>query len=433
MSAPLSLPKPPSEKISLATHSTFWICALAVVVFSVWASFTTLDIVSHAGGEVIPSSQVKVVQHLEGGIVREVKVVEGQKVDADQPLVIMEPTVSGAEVAELKVRQTALETDIAQFEALASGASEPVFSDALKAEHPELVQQALDRFRTRLEKHRNAVSKQKQVVIQRRQEIDAIAQRITGGGKSLALVEEQIRMSEELLRKNLVNRFKHLDLLKEGRSLRGEVEADRAALAHAKSALVEAEAELASIQSTFADEVQRALEESRLNARELAQRIKKYEDSLDRTTVRSPVKGVVKTLYVATVGGVVKPGEPVAEVVPLGDSLIVEAKLRTQDIGYVSVGQQAKIKLASSDGARFAALIGTVSEVSPDTLISKDGVPFYRVKITLSADHFENGTLHYALFPGMQVAVSIRTGTRTVMQYILDPLRYRLGNAFQER
>lgn len=429
----LRLPKPPSEKISLATHSTFWLCALAVIVFSLWAHFTTLDIVSHAVGEVIPSSQVKTVQHLEGGIVREIKVIEGQKVEAEQPLVVMEPTVSGAEVAELRVRQTALETDIAQFEALASGATEPVFSDALKDSHPELVSQAIDRFRTRLEKFQNTVSKQKQVIIQRRQEISAITQRIAGGEKSLALVEEQIGMSEQLLKKNLVNRFRHLDLLKEGRQLRGAVETDRAELERAKSTLVGAEAELASIQSTFADEVQRLLEESRLNARELDQRLKKYQDSLERTVIRSPVNGVVKTLHVVTVGGVLKPGEPVADIVPLGDTLIVEAKLRTQDIGYVMVGQQASIKLASSDAVRFGALIGTVTEVSPDTLVNKDGQPFYRVRITLDRAYFEHGSMRYALFPGMQVAVSIRTGVRTVMQYILDPLIYRLGNAFQER
>ena len=423
----------PSEKISLATHATFWVSALSVLVFALWAWFSTLDIVSHAGGEVIPSSQVKTVQHLEGGIVREIKVVEGQKIDADQPLVVMEPTVSGAEVAELRVRQTQFETDIAQFEALAAGADAPTFADSLIAAHPDLVRQAQTRFETRLEKHRNAVRKQEQAVIQRGQEIAEITQRIVGGGKSLELVEEQIRMSEELLRKNLVNRFRHLDLLKEGRELQGAVDTDRAGLARAKSALSEAQAELASIQSTFADEVQRTLGEARLGHRELQQRLRKFEDSLDRTVVRSPVKGVVKSLHVVTVGGVLKPGEPVAEIVPLGDTLIVEAKLPTQDIGYVAVGQKAGIKLASSDAVRFGVLIGAVTEVSPDTLINADGVPFYRVRITLGQDYFENGKLRYALFPGMQVAVSIQTGTRTVMQYILDPLLYRMGNAFQER
>lgn len=419
--------------VSLMTHSTFWVSALAVIAFGVWAAVSTLDIVANAAGEVIPSSQVKTVQHLEGGIVREITVLEGQTVEAGQPLVVLEPTVSSAEVAEFRIRLRALETDIAQFEALAAGAAEPAFSDKLMAEHPTLAAQARDRFRTRLTKHNNDVAKQEQTIEQRRQQIAEIAQRITGSEKSLALVDEQIGMSEQLLAKNLVNRFKHLDLLKEGRTLKSQVESDRAQLVRARSVLDEAEAELDRIRSNFADEVQQSLEESRLNFREFTQRVRKFEDSLERTVVRSPVDGVVKTLNVVTVGGVLKPGESVADIVPLGDKLIVEAKLKTRDIGYVAVGQPAVIKLASSDAVRFGKLDGTVAEVSPDTLISDDGEPFYRVRIELPRAYFENAGERYALFPGMQVAASILTGERTVLNYILDPLLYRMGGAFQER
>jgi len=149
--------------------------------------------------------------------------------------------------------------------------------------------------------------------------------------------------------------------------------------------------------------------------------------------VRSPVQGIVKTLHVVTIGGVLGPGDKVAEVVPIDDRLIVEAKLKTQDIGYVAVGQQAVVRLASSDAVRFGKLAGAVAEVSPDTLIDDDGRPFYRVRIELPQDHFEKGGQRYALFPGMQVSASIMTGERTVMDYILDPLLYRMSNAFQER
>jgi len=433
MSAGADMPTSRPGGVPALTHATFWISALAVVAFGLWAHFSTLDIVSHAAGEVIPSSQVKTVQHLEGGIVRGIKVVEGQKVSAGQPLVELEPTVSGAEVAELRIRLRALETDIAQFEALAAGAQQPMFSDALLSAHPELARQARDRFDTRLAKHDNDLAKQQQSVVQRRQQIAEIEGRIAGGEKGLALVDEQIAMSEQLLKKSLINRFKHLDLLKEGRALRNQVEGDRAQLVRARSALDEAEAELQRIRATFADEVQQSLEEARLQSRELRERVRKFEDSLERTVVRSPVDGVVKTLSVVTVGGVLKPGQGVADIVPLGDRLIVEAKLKTQDIGYVAVGQRAVIKLASSDAVRFGQLDGTVTEVSPDTLISDDGVPFYRVRIELPRDYFEKAGERYALFPGMQVATSILTGERTVMGYILDPLLHRMGGAFQER
>ena len=221
--------------------------------------------------------------------------------------------------------------------------------------------------------------------------------------------------------------------MREGSTLRTQVQNDRSQLSRAETALAEAQAELAQIRSAFADDVQKSLEETRLRYRELTERVRKFEDSLERTVVRSPVQGIVKTLHVVTIGGVLGPGDKVAEVVPIDDRLIVETKLKTQDIGYVAVGQQAVVRLASSDAVRFGKLAGAVAEVSPDTLIDDDGRPFYRVRIELPQDHFEKGGQRYALFPGMQVSASIMTGERTVMDYILDPLLYRMSNAFQER
>ncbi len=426
-------PMQPPEKISIFAHSTFWLCSLMVVVFAIWSSISTLDIVSMATGEVIPSTQVKTIQHLEGGIVREILVAEGREVKAGQPLVVLEPTVSGADVAELGVRLRSLESDIAQLEALAKGLPAAKFSDQLKSEYPDLVKQAQRRFETRKKRHENELRRQDQAVIQRRQEINEISTRINGSRNSLKLVNEQIGISEELLKDNLTNRFRHLDLLKEARRLRSSVDTDLASLARAKSALSESEAELNSISSAFEDEVQKSLEEARLNHGELNQRVKKFEDSLKRTVVRSPEDGVIKTLHVVTVGGVVSPGEPVADIVPAGDRLIIEAKLPTQDIGYVEVGQTAVVKLASVDAMRFGSLNGSVVNVSPDTLITPEGMPFYKVRVEMEKAYFENGKQRYALFPGMQVMTSIQTGERTVLQYILDPIRYRLGDAFQER
>lgn len=422
-----------AEDITPRQHAIFWVSALMIVGFSIWASVSTLDIVSVAEGEVIPSSQVKTVQHLEGGIVRDIKVTEGQEVKAQQPLVVLEPTVSSADVAELRVRLRSLETDIAQFEALATGAEQPAYSAELTNNFPNLVEQATRRFETRRDRHRDEVIKQEQAILQSQQGIIEIEKRIAGGKESLALVAQQVEMSDELLRQNLANRFRHLDLLKEARQLRNAIDADKAALERARTSLNQARAELASIKSTFADQVQQALEEARLRSRELNQRIIKFEDSLNRTVVRSPVDGIVKTLSIATVGGVVRSGDTIAEIVPVDDTLIIEAKLPTQDIGYVAVGQPATVRLTSSDAIRFGNLTGNVVDVSPDTLVTPEGVPFYRVRVELESNVFKNGALKYELFPGMQVVTSIQTGERTVLAYILDPLRTSMSDAFQER
>ena len=449
-----------SEKIPFTTHSTFFLCIVMVVVFCFWASKSTLDIVSMTTGEVIPSTQVKTIQHLEGGIVREILVKEGRKVNKDQSLMILEPTVGEADVAELLVRLTSLQGDIAQLEALERGALQPVFTDSFIRNHPDLVRQAKRRFDTRLSRRDDDIKKQdqavvqreqaviqrEQAVIQRKQEILEISARINGGLESLKIIQKRLKISEELLKDNLTNMFQHLDLQNENQKIKSSLDADRAGLAGAKAALQEAQASLRevraslreakaernSLQSLFKDENQKALDEARLNFGELNQRIKKFEDSLMRTTVRSPIDGFIKTLHIG-MGGVLRPGDPVADIVPADDRLIVEAQLPTQDIGHVAVGQPAVIKLASADAMRYGSLTGAVVHVSPDTLITPEGSPFYKVRIELDQSFFQRGKFRHELFPGMQVMTSIQTGDRTVMQYLLDPVMFRLGDAMQER
>ncbi|MDD9877897.1 MAG: HlyD family type I secretion periplasmic adaptor subunit [Magnetovibrio sp.] len=433
-------PGPPPEAagtsgsgIPFSAHMTFVLCGLMVVAFAVWSSVSTLDIVSMATGEVIPSTQVKTVQHLEGGIIRKVLVREGEQIKRGQSLLTLEPTASQADVDELRVRLRSLSADLARLEALTKGLAAPIFPEKLVAGDPVLVRQSITRFDVRRRRHQGEVRRQEAAVAQRQQEIAEITTRISSSRQSLKLVNEQIKISEELMKDNLTNRFQHLDLLKESRRLSGGVATDQAALARARSALAEARAELENIRNAFDEDNQTALDEARLNYAELNQRVRKFEDSLKRTTVRSPVDGVVKTLHVFTVGGVVRPGDPIAEIVPAGDRLIVEAKLPTQDIGYVAAGQLAVVKLASADAMRFGGLNGTVINVSPDTLISPEGDPFYKVRIETEKGYFARGDIKYNLFPGMQVMASIHTGERTVLQYLIDPIRYSMGNAAQER
>jgi adhesin transport system membrane fusion protein len=422
-----------SEKISPTTHSVFALCAVLIISFVIWANYSTLDIVSMTTGEVIPSTQVKTIQHLEGGIVREILVREGGQVKQGDTLVILEPAASGADVGELSVRLNSLRGDIARLEALVKGLDKPVFPEDLVAANPVIVAQSQRRFTTLRQRYRSEVAQQMQTASQRRLEINEIKTRIRTGRSNLKLVGEQISISEALLRDNLSNRFKHLDLLKEASQLAGGIEQDQAGLPRADAALKGAQAGLESITSNFNEDNQRGLDEAYLNFAELNQRVQKFQDSLTRTVVRSPVDGTVKTIYVFTIGGVLKPGDPVADIVPTGDRLIIEAKLPTQDIGYIHVGQKVKVNLASADAARFGALKGEVVQVSPDALITPEGMPFYKVRIVTESDRFERGSLKYALFPGMQVAANIQTGTRTVFEYLTDRYWVAVDTALQER
>lgn len=426
-------PYQPSETIPVRTHAVFFLCAFMVVSFGIWSALSEIDIVSMAMGEVIPSTQVKTIQHLEGGIVREIKVVEGGKVKAGQELVVLEPTASSADVGELGERLVSLRFDLARLDALLQGRPSMELDPALVQERPDLAQSARQRFEADYEKHQSDIKRQEAAISQRSQEIHEIKTRIANAGKSLKLVDEQVRISEGLLKRDLTNRFVHLNLLKEAEELRGSIDTDKASLLRADAAMNEARAVAENIRREFTQETQRLMDEAELNFRELTQRIQKFRDNLQRTVVRSPVDGTIKTLHVVTVGGVIRPGDPVVDIVPAGDRLIIEAKLQTQDIGYVVSGQSAVVKLASGDAMRFGALQGTVTHVSPDTLQTPDGNPYYKVRIATEKDHFSRGKLVYNLFPGMQVMASIQTGSRTVLRYLVDPLLTNLEGALGER
>ena len=421
------------EDVQKTTHLFLGLCVLLCASFFVWASVGKLDIVSMATGEVIPSSQVKSVQHLEGGIVRKIAVREGDHVKKGQPLVILEPTASGADVGELQVRLNSLRVTIASLESEAAGLKKPVFPEDLSKSQPLLIKQALEQFDKRKRQRLSDVTSYKEVVLQRRQNIKETSARIKNQRRSYSLLKEQIKISEDLLKDDLTNRYNHLNLLRDGSRMRGKVEEDVAALQRNKSALKEAQAKLENIKNEQAVGIGKKLEEARLNYNKLVQRILKFEDNLSRTVLRSPVNGVVKTLYVVTIGGVLKPGFTVVDIVPGGDRLIIEAKLPTQDIGYVRRGQQALVMMASADAMRFGNLTGKVVRVSPDTLVTNEGMPFYKVRIETEQDHFQRGKLKYQLFPGMQVMTNIQTGQRTVLEYIFDPFLRSFNDAMLER
>lgn len=416
-----------------STNLLFAGCVICCLAFFAWASVSMLDIVSMASGEVIPSSQVKSVQHLEGGIVLEISVREGEVVSSGQQIVVLESTQSGADVGELQVRLLSLRAEIARLEAEYADLNEPQFDDDLRAEHPRIVQQTLSLFRARKNAQNSRIESQRESIVQRQQEIHEINARIRNQSNTLALLEEQIAIGEKLLKKELSNRYTHLNLLKEESDLKGRTEEDAAQLKRAKAALKESQSQLEGIGTSYKEEIGRELEAARLNFNELSQREQKYEDNLARTILRSPVDGVIKTLHVNSVGGVLRPGGDVADIVPVDDKLIIEARLPTQDIGYVSVGQSATIRLTSADARRFGGLDGVVTGVSPDTLLTQDGAPYYKVRIETDSDRFQRGTLQYRLYPGMQVMASIRTGERTVLEYLSDPFLSSLGSAMGER
>jgi len=421
------------DAVGAATRAFLWLSVALVVGFLAWAAIGRLDIVAVAVGEVIPSTQLKSIQHLEGGIVQAIRVREGEKVKAGQPLVELEQTQSDADVRELQVRIRTLRAEIARLEAEAGGQVAPAFPGDLSDKEPDLIRQQADLFAIRKNRLESALKAQRELLLQREQEIKEITTRIATDRESLKFLREQIKISEELLKDDLTNRMLHLNLLKEEAATRGRIQENTEARRRVEAALIEARARLDGILHSQRAEAGQELEDKRRSLDEFQSRLGKFRDSLQRTVLRAPVDGVVKTLYVTTIGGVVKAGGTLLDIVPGGDRLVIEARLPTQDIGYVHPGQPTTVKLASADAIRFGNLDGKVVQVSPDTLQTAQGASFYKVRIETERDFFEQRNLRYQLVPGVQVVCNILTGQRSVLEYLLDPFLAASRTALRER
>ncbi|WP_425404892.1 HlyD family type I secretion periplasmic adaptor subunit [Hwanghaeella sp.] len=427
------LPPQAEERMSRGVALLVLILTALGAAFVLWANHSSLAIVSVAVGEVKPSSRVKQIQHLEGGIVEEILVREGQTVSEGQPLMSLSTTRDEADLAELNARLRTRRVDRIRLIAEIQGADTLDIPAELEAEAPQLTASARDMFETRKQQAAAETGRLSERVQQRRQEIRTIETHYASARQSLALVDEQFKISEELLAKGITNRYSHLELQREVQRIKGEIAHDREAIKGAKAALAAAESELQEARLIRLEAARTELAAVETELSELGERLRKFEDTLDRTTIRAPVSGIIKEMAVATVGGVVQSGETVFTIVPEGDTLIVEARLPPHEAGYVRPGQRAVIRLNSAELARFGHIEGEVQEISPDRLTTENGEPYFRVRISAQRSYFEADDARYDLFPGTQVIANIQTGERTVMDYITAPLVSEGRRALLER
>lgn len=420
--------------ITRVTHLFFILLVTMCVAFVLWAWQGTLDIVSVADGEVIPSGRIKHVQHFEGGIIATIKVREGEVVVKDQPLVELEQLRSGASFEELQMQIDALQVDVIRYEAQINQQNKLLFSDAVASRLPLLVKEAGKLFQTQIKSQQSTLNKLHTIIQQREQRIKTIQSQLNNKIERLPLLEEELALSEDLLKDNLTTRFKHIQILRRTKEIQGEIDNDRSALKEARHALKETQEKRRETIYKFKEEATEKLKASTQKRKELSVRLKKYEDSFERTIVRSPINGVVKKLYRVTTGGVVQPGDTLADIVPSEEKLIIEAHLDIADIGYIKKNQAVFLQLPSNDARKFKKLEGKVINISPDTFTDARGRTSYTLRIESEKSYFEAGNHEkYRLYPGMVLLAYIHIGQRTLLAYLLDPFFNTLSFSLQER
>ncbi len=396
-----------SEKHKKNTQIFFYILSLFAITAGLWMFLFNIDIISNAEGQVIPAGDVKTIQHLEGGIIDQILVKESDIVKKDDPLVILAATASEVDVDETQVQIDAKNIESIRLEAEINDFDVPIFDDSLINDRPELVNKSLELFVSRKNKLEGDIKKVSAEIAQHQTAIDILI--------------KQTEMSEQLLAEGIITEFAHYDLLKE--------------LNAAKGALETSIEEKENITKQFVESARNARQVAQREISELNETIKALKDNLERTVITAPVDGVVKNLFFVTIGGVIRPGEAILDIVPTKDNLIVEARLQESDIGFVKPGQSAVVKLSSADAVNFGQIEGVVDRISPDTEQDENDnrIVFYNIFVELDQNYFESKEKIYYLVPGVKVTASIQIGERTLANYLLSPFIGSMGQSFQER
>ncbi len=413
-------------------HLLVGLSLLCCTLLFLWAWQGQLDVFSTASGEVVPSGQIKKLQHLEGGIVQKILVKEGDHVKKGQRMIVLAKAASTAHVDELTVRLVGLQVDIARLTAVVDRENQPVFPQKLARRHPELIQQSLAFFQSERLQHENGLRIQKNLLVQRQKDHKQIQVRLANAKANLKYINQQVGISEDLLKEDLTDRYTHLGLLREHTALKSQIDEDGVALERISAEITEARSVLKGLTHQYKNSAMEELEKKRQEYSELSRRMVKFSDQLQRTVMSAPVDGIIKTLYVYAQGEVVKAGNTVAEIVPEGVSLVIDAFLKPGDIGYVKEEQPALIMLASADAARFEKLKGVVVQISPDTFTGPDGHAYYKVQIRPEQNYFKGRNLKYDLRAGVQVHANIVIGKRSVLAYFLDPFKGSFFSALSE-
>ncbi len=411
-----------------------WAMLFTIVAFFTWAHFAVLDEVVRGNGKVIPSSQVQVVQNLEGGIIEEIKAAEGDLVEAGQILLTIDDTRFDSSLQESRVRSLSLKAKALRLQAEADGQEAlPDFPAEFTDVLPQLYEQERRLFterRSELEAGRRVLVQQ---LAQKRQAIAELTARSDRLAGSLHLTEQELKVTKPLRKQGAVSEVEVLRLQRQVNDLRGELDETRLMIPRAQAELAEVEQRQLELDAGFRKEARTELNEVTAELNALDASNVALEDRVRRTQVRSPIRGVVKSLPVRTVGGVVQPGMELAEIVPVGDSLLVEAKVLPRDIAFLRPGLPATVKLTAYDFAIYGGLEAQVELVSADTFVEENGDPYYLVRVRTREPALVKDHQTFSIIPGMTAEVDILVGEKSVLSYLLKPVLRARENAMRER
>ncbi|TKE98030.1 HlyD family type I secretion periplasmic adaptor subunit [Vibrio kanaloae] len=442
--AALLLNTPTSARIMLWMIVLFFIAAIA------WASWAEVDKVTVGQGKVIPSSQIQVVQNLEGGLVKEILVREGQRVKKGQQLLLIDDTRFRSDFREREQQVANLTANVLM---LSASFSSVVINEEFSVEnweqsvsldygklafppkfyklHPKLVNRQKAEYRQDLNNLKNQLSVFDQQVEQKQQDLIEIKARVDNLRQSYRFARQELEITKPLADEGVVPRIELLKLQRQVNDTRREMTSSELKIPLLRSAIKEAMLSRIDAALSFRSEQQEKLNQAQDKLSAMTESSVGLEDRVNRTVVVSPVTGTVKTLGINTVGGVIQPGMDIVEIVPTEDSLLVEAKIAPQDIAFLRPELTAIVKFSAYDFTKYGGLEGVLEHISADTTQDEEGNSFYIVRVRTEKYSFGHNE-ELPIIPGMTASVDIITGKRTVLEYMLKPILSAQNNALKE-
>ena len=413
----------------LKTRRLLYAIALSVVVMIVWATFAEVDIVTRGQGKVIPSRQVQILGSQDGGVITEILVREGDLVQQGQLLLKLDQTRSQSSLGENMAERSGLIVRAARLRAMVDGQPfEP--SQVMLTETADIVYQEQQLYDSRLEELEVQKGIARQQLKQRREELRELGVRRGQLGRELELATEELSRTTPMIESGAVSPVEVLRLQREVNKAEGELKQTRAQLSRVSASISEAEGKLAGVDLEFSNGVREQLADTvnRINA--LTEAGAGLSDRVRQTNLLSPVTGTIKQLLYNTVGGIVLPGRDIVELIPADDSLLVEVRVRPQDIAFMAPGQVANVKVTAYDFVVYGGLEGKVEQIGADTVLDEEGNAFYEVSVRTTTVAFGKDQ---PIIPGMTVEVDILTGKKTIMAYLMKPVLRAQQRSLSER
>jgi len=396
----------------------------------IWAHYAILDEVTHGEGRVIPSSQVQLVQPLEGGIVAAISIKEGQRVTIGEPLVRIDDVSFASSLGELKQKRMALAARRARLEAEAAGNALPLAGLNIDA---AIVEAEMLLYKARQASLAEELAVVEQQLAQRRLERIEITTRLDEATATSAIAQRELELGRSLKRSGAYPEMELLRLERQSRSEQRDIAVLAASLPRSDAAIAEATAKIQATILTFRSRASEGLGEVNASIAVTEESLKAAEDRVRRTILRSPATGIVNKLVVNTIGAVVRPGETIVEIVPVEDNLLVEARVRPQDVAFIHPGQAASVKITAYNYTVYGDLPGVVERIGADTIPDEKGNPYFRVILRTSRNHLGSDKDALPIIPGMVVTADIKTGRKSVLDYMLQPIQVARHEALRER